>query len=176
MTIILPEIHSIEQHIQQLQSNPESYRPQKCPGCGNTGVWCHGHYHRHPDRHSKVCESLNPVPVLRFICPRCRISCSVLPECIPPGRWYIWSIQQVMLMRLLSGRLCVGSSLPHVRSIWRWWARLRERFKPHQFKFASLVLTLGQHDSAADFWCDCLSRWRLSSAMLFIQQSGEVIP
>ncbi len=176
MTIILPEIHSIEQHIQQLQSNPESYRPQKCPGCGNTGVWCHGHYHRHPDRHSKVCESLNPVPVLRFICPRCRISCSVLPECIPPGRWYIWSIQQVMLMRLLSGRLCVGASLPHVRSIWRWWARLRERFKPHQFKFASLVLTLGQHDSAADFWCDCLSRWRLSSAMLFIQQSGEVIP
>ena len=32
MAIILPEIHSLE-HIQQLQSNPESYRPRQCPGC-----------------------------------------------------------------------------------------------------------------------------------------------
>jgi hypothetical protein len=176
MAIILPKVHSLEQHIQQLQSDPESYRPQQCPGCGHTSVWCHGYYHRHPGRHGKVCESLNPIPIPRFICARCQLSCSVLPECISPRRWYLWSIQQVMLMRLLPGALSVEQSLPHVRSIWRWWARLRERFKPHQFKFASLVLTLGQHDSATDFWHDCLSRWRLSSAMLFIQQSGEVIP
>jgi len=81
-----------------------------------------------------------------------------------------------MLLRLLSGTLSMDRSLPHVRSVWRWWARLRDGFKRHQFKLASLELALGQHDSATDFWHDGLSRWRLSSAMLFIQQSGEVIP
>lgn len=49
MAIILPEVHSLEQHIQQFQSDPESYRPGQCPGCGNSAVWCHGHYHRQPD-------------------------------------------------------------------------------------------------------------------------------
>ena len=176
MAIILPEVHSLEQHIQQLQSNPESYRPRHCPDCGNTSIWCHGHYHRHPDRHNKARDSLNPIPVPRFICPRCRISCSVLPECIPPGRWYMWSIQQAMLVQVLSGSLDVDQSFPHVRSAWRWWARLRQRFKLHQFKLASLLPVLGQYDSVTDLWHDVLSRWRLSSAMLFVQQSGEVIP
>ncbi len=60
MMIILPEVHSLEQHIQQFQSNPESYRPQQCPGCCNSGVWRHGHYSRHPDRNSKASDSLNP--------------------------------------------------------------------------------------------------------------------
>ncbi len=176
MAIILPEVHSLEQHIQQLQSNPESYRPQQCPDCGNSGVWCHGHYLRHPDRNSKASNSLNPVFIPRFICSRCQVSCSVLPECIPPRRWYLWSIQQMMLVRLLSGSLSIEQSLPHVRSIWRWWARLRDCFKLHQFKLASLILALGQYDSVTDLWHDVLSRWRLSSAMLFIQKSGEVIP
>ncbi len=176
MMIILPEVHSLEQHIQQLQSNPESYRPQQCPGCGNAGVWCHGHYLRHPDRNNAVRDSLNPIFIPRFICSHCQQSCSVLPECIPPRRWYLWSIQQVMLLRLLSGRLSIEQSLPHARSIWRWWVRLRDRFKRHQFKLASLLPTLGQHNSVADFWHDCLNRWRLSTAMLFIQQSGEAIP
>lgn len=176
MAIILPEIYSLEQHIQQLQSSPESYRPRQCSGCGNAGVWCHGHYLRHPDRHNKVRESLNPVPIPRFICSRCQLSCSVLPECIPPRRWYMWSIQQMLLVQVLSGSLGVNQSLPHVRTTWRWWARLRDRFKRHQFKLASLILALGRHDSATDFWHDCLSRWHLSTAMLFIQQSGEVIP
>jgi len=88
----------------------------------------------------------------------------------------MWSIQQAMLVQVLSGSLDVDQSFPHVRSAWRWWARLRQRFKLHQFKLASLLPVLGQYDSVTDLWHDVLSRWRLSSAMLFVQQSGEVIP
>jgi hypothetical protein len=82
----------------------------------------------------------------------------------------------MILMRMLSVALSVEQSLPHARTAWRWWARLRERFKAHQFQLASLIPTLGQVDSVTQFWHDVLSRWRFSSAMLFIQQSGEVIP
>ena len=40
---ILPGIHSLEQHLDHLQDQPESYRPQRCPnaakrGCGDMAV------------------------------------------------------------------------------------------------------------------------------------------
>ena len=43
---ILPGIHSLEQHLEHLQSEPEAYRPEYCPHCGKAGVWRHGHYAR----------------------------------------------------------------------------------------------------------------------------------
>ena len=104
MAIILAGIHSLTQHLQQLNSNPEAYRPKRCPHCGHAGVWSHGHYLRLPDRENSGPDSLNPIPILRFFCPQagCRRSCSALPECIPPRRWYLWSVQQAMLLFLIS--------------------------------------------------------------------------
>lgn len=176
--IIVPEIHSIEQYLHQLDTHPESYRPGCCPHCGCAGLWCHGCYYRHPDRDSPANKSQNPVPILRFLCPQedCGRTCSVLPECIPPGRWYLWSVQQTFLMLLLCKGLSEALSIPHPRTVWRWWQRLRDRFHTHRFYLASLNATLGQYDRARFFWPACFKHITFSAAMLFTHSFGEPVP
>jgi hypothetical protein len=66
---------------------PEAYRPDSCPHCRLAGLWCHGCYYRKADRSAGV-ESHNPVAVLRFLCRSCLRTCSRLPLCIAPRRWY----------------------------------------------------------------------------------------
>lgn len=89
MTLILPRIFSLVQHIMALQRAPESYRPDRCPW-GHTKVWCHGCYTRKSDRKDLDQPCLNPVAIPRFLCPECRCTCSTLPECTPPRSWYLW--------------------------------------------------------------------------------------
>jgi len=66
MRPILPGIQDLKQHLAQLSSNPESYRPDRCPHCSKSGLHCHGCYTRQSDREHGGCDSLNPVPILRF--------------------------------------------------------------------------------------------------------------
>ena len=40
MALILPGIHSLVQHLQHLQLQPEAYRPSRCPHCGKARVRC----------------------------------------------------------------------------------------------------------------------------------------
>ena len=40
MTLTLPGILSLVQHLMTLQRDPESFRPDRCL-CGHTRVWCH---------------------------------------------------------------------------------------------------------------------------------------
>ncbi len=67
MRPILPGITTIEQHLAQLSSNPESYRPENCPHCYKSGLHCHGCYTRQSDREHGGRKSLNPVSIPRFL-------------------------------------------------------------------------------------------------------------
>ncbi len=176
MALILAGIYSLAQHLQQLDSNPEAYRPERCPHCGCAGMWCHGCYTRKVDREEG--GAFNPILIPRFLCPRadCRKSCSVLPQCIPPRRWHLWSIQQAMLSVLLSRQLCEEQVKPHVRTVWRWWARLKARFKVHRFYLANRWAQLGQHRSVRAFWLACFARMAFSSALFFIHRHAVDIP
>ena len=178
MVIIVPEIHTLEQHLHQLDADPEFYRPDRCPHCGCAGLWFHGFYNRYPDRDSPSNQSLNPVPILRFLCPQdsCGRTCSVLPECIPPRRWFLWSVQQTFLLLLLGKCLPEKLSTPHPRTVWRWWQRLRDRFHTHRFCLASLNARWGQYTCARTFWSACFRGMTFSAALFFIHQSDEVIP
>ena len=178
LSLILTGIHSLAQHIHQLNINPEQYRPRQCCHCGWAVLWCHGSYSRYPDRSPCAERKLNPVSISRFRCARreCRRSCSVLPECIAPRRWYLWSVQQAMLILLLTGNLCVEHSHPHVRTVWRWWARLKERFDIQRFHLCGQDAFLGQYTTVAAFWQACFLRRSLSKAMLIIHQQGACIP
>lgn len=106
MALILPGIHSLAQHLQHLQALPEDYRPERCPHCGRARMWCHGAYTRKADRERSRSASLNPVPIPRFLCSFCYRTCSRLPECVPPRRWYLWAVQQAVL-----GLICAGHSV-----------------------------------------------------------------
>ena len=178
MTLILAGIHSLAQHLQELNTNPQAYCPERCPYCGLAGLWCHGYYSRHSDRQSRSQSSLNPIPIPRFRCPHdnCGRCCSVLPECIAPRRWYPWFAQQAMLLLLLTGKLAAVQILPHERTVWRWWARLKARFRVHRLHLANHQVPLGAHESARTFWPSCFALLSFSTAMFFIHQCGEVIP
>src|SRR5215216_2245020 len=109
MKRILATITTLDQHEEALRMDRGVYRPDACPHCGLAGLWHHGCYCRKADRSAGV-ESRNPVVVLRFLCSPCQRTCSRLPLCVAPLRWYDWAVQQIALLLLLSGS--VGRHAP----------------------------------------------------------------
>ena len=97
---IVNAIATLQAHLEKWAHTPQDYRPKQCPHCGLAGLWGHGHYDRKADRDP---GTLNPIPIPRFFCRGCRRTCSRLPSCIAPRRWYLWSVQQAVLLCLLSG-------------------------------------------------------------------------
>ena len=99
---IVPGVCSLKQHREALAEEPGRYRPERCPRCGKAGLWAHGAYPRKADREGVAAASHNPVAIPRFFCPCCRGTCSRLPECVAPRRWYGWARQQGVLVGLLA--------------------------------------------------------------------------
>ncbi|MES9902669.1 MAG: DUF6431 domain-containing protein [Sedimenticola sp.] len=179
MNRILPGIHSLKQHLNQLKQDPEVYRPIRCPHCGKGDLWSHGHYLRKADREGKDGVYLDPVPILRYYCSGCRRSCSRLPSCIAPRRWYLWAIQQVVLELVLGGaafRKAAREHPPGRRTISRWWHRLHEQFTDYNFHLRSRFPELGHHDSPEAFWSACLHQMPLVNAMAVLDQQAVIVP
>ena len=121
MSRIVSGIDSLQQHIDTLRSTPEIYRPRHCPNCGHGSLWHHGYYSRKAGRRPEsIDECLNPIPIPRYLCSSCRHSCSRLPSCIAPRRWYSWLLQQQALQSLLT-RLFI----PRVQRTAGHWAKYR---------------------------------------------------
>lgn len=179
MCHILPAIDSLDQHLYHLKHHPEAYRPQQCPHCGRGGVWRHGHYRRKADREGKDGVYLDPVPIPRFYCRHCQATCSRLPACIAPRRWYSWSVQQAVLAMLLSGlslRKAARMSQPgrHTIGCWRRW--LEGRFSRYSFHLRSHFPELGRSSSQVSFWLACFHRMSLAAAMAVLDHDGVTIP
>jgi len=180
MTLILPGISSLAQHLMTLRRDPESYRPEKCP-CGHARVWCHGCYTRKPDRKDFCEPCLNPVPIPRFYCPECGCTCSVLPECIAPRSWYLWEVRQVIFLLLLA-----ANSLGHThasngsrasrKTIKRWWRSLHDRHPVFSFHLLTHFPCLGRQPGIADFWRALLALRPLSQAMTLLHHEEVVVP
>lgn len=181
MSCILAGIECLWQHLEHLAVQPGAYRPQCCARCGKAGLWAHGVYWRKPDREGEggAGQSLNPVAIPRFLCPGCRHTCSVLPECIPPRRWYQWKVQQQVLVLVLAGASIEQISMqvrPCARTVWRWWSHLRERFAVHAFHLRNRFPELGLGQEAVSFWQGCLRRMTLAQAMFRLHQAEVTIP
>jgi hypothetical protein len=104
MTSIISGILSLPQYLISLKEQPSKYKLKYCPypDCGAVGLWGHGCRYRKADRENNP-TSLNPIPIVRLYCPACGHTCSVLPECIPPFRWYLWLLQQMAIKLFFSG-------------------------------------------------------------------------
>lgn len=168
MNRIVGSIASLAQHLITVAADPEQYRPAACPHCGLAGVWRHGSYHRKADRSVGGGESLNPVPVLRFLCRACVRTCSRLPACIAPRRWYDWVVQQAVLVLLLGGmslRGCVRSSGPERRTVRRWRDWLHERGEQFAFFLRSHWPELGRAADFESFWRNVIDELSLQRAM-----------
>jgi transposase-like protein len=179
MNRIVALILTLQQHLDSLVSKPVIYRPSACPNCSFGKLWCHGCYERKADRYSPTSESLNPIPILRFLCLGCHKTCSRLPECIAPRRWYDWTIQQVVLLALLNGRSIRRCSQEYNlarRTISRWWRELQERSHEFELFLRARFPELGRSVDFADFWQNCWQAMPLSRAMYWLDREGVVVP
>lgn len=168
---------TLEQHLRAVISTPQSYRPSHCPYCGSGGLWGHGFYGRKAD-HSSGAE-LNPVPVPRFRCLSCNRTCSRLPLCICPRRWYAWALQQLVLSLMLFGlslRCAAAVTGLSRHTVRRWWAWLRERTEDFAFHLRSRFPELGRTEGVATFWRACLSLMPLDKAMAWLDRDGLIVP
>lgn len=168
---------TLEQHRRAVISTPQSYRPSHCPHCGFGGLWGHGFYGRKADHSSGA--RLNPVPVARFCCQSCGRTCSRLPLCICPRRWYAWALQQLVLSLMLFGlslrctAQVTGLSRHTVRRWWRW---LRESTPVFAFLLRSRFPELGRTTDMMLFWRACLARMPLCKAMAELDHDGLTVP
>ncbi|MDP3706347.1 MAG: DUF6431 domain-containing protein [Legionellaceae bacterium] len=180
MRVILPDIATLEQYCFKQTTQSIELRPQECWFCGMAGLHCHATYERQSDRENKGRDSLNPVIIQRYICPYCRKTCSVLPECIPPRRWYPWPIQQAILLACLLGKSLNEISRQHIPSrstCKRWWDWLQERFHDLAHELKSLFPDeLGRCPDFLSFWSSCIKKMNLSKAMWYCHQSGVIVP
>lgn len=177
MLSILAGILSLVQHITTLQQTPERYLPARCPHCGKAGVWRHGDYLRKADRLQD--GELNPILIPRFFCRFCLKTCSVLPECIPPHRWYLWEIQQAVFLLCLAGKsfyAVAQASMPSQQTIKRWLGRFQEKFREHRDALCHWFVKLGHTLDFVDFWQACLNKISLGSAMRLCHVAGVIIP
>lgn len=170
---IVGSITSLAQHLIAVITDPEQYRPEACPHCRRGGVWRHGCYHRKADRGAGDEESLNPVPVLRFLCRACARTCSRLPACIAPRRWYGWAVQQAVLVLLLAGaslHQCARSSGRDRRTVRRWCDWLGERGEQFAFFLRGRWPELGRMADFESFWRNVIDEVSLQQAMVLLDR------
>lgn len=168
---------SLEQHLRAVVCTPQSYRPDRCPHCGCGCLWGHGCYDRKADR--SAAGQLNPVSVPRFRCPSCRRTCSRLPLCICPRRWYGWALQQQVLQLLIAGaslRRAAAIFALGYHTVRRWWRSLSASHETFAFHLRSRFAELGRHADRTDFWLACLYQMPLCEAMAWLDHDGLAVP
>ena len=166
MARIVSGIATLHQHRETLRHDPELYRPSACPHCGLGGLWAHGFYPRKADRTPRSTE--NPVLIPRFLCRGCHRTCSRLPACIAPRRWYDWAtLQRVLMGRLMEASVhALSRACALARTtVRRWWRAWRSRSPLFVFTLCSRFPEWGREvdnpryvgaDGAA-FWRACLT-------------------
>ncbi len=179
MACIVPNILSLTQHLKTLKENSEKYKIEKCPTCGQCRLWHHGARYRKSDRENDAQSTLNPVPILRLYCPMCHRTCSVLPECIPPHRWYLWAMQCAAILLVFSGESIHKVSQKIIPSRWtirRWVLRLLDQFNIHALHLKTTWSWLGYQTDLREFWLTLVDKIPFSTAMLVLNNHDVVVP
>lgn len=160
-------------------SSEHNQRLERCASCGRLNPWLHGQYSRKADRINTSADSLNPILIQRYYCVGCGKTTSVLPECIPPRRWYLWEIQQVVLVLFLSGKSrcsIAKQTIPSRHTIARWARRFVEQYRLYKDVLCTQIIDLGRLTGITDFWSACFEQMTLGSAMRICYAAGVPVP
>ena len=173
MNRILGAITTLDQHFDEIANGGEAYRPLNCPHCQAGGLWRHGFYRRKADHEAGGDVPRELVPIARFLCNPCGVTCSRLPACVAPRRWYGWEIQQMVLLMVMTGvsllQCCqqTGRARSTVRR-WRDW--LHERADSFAFFLRSRFPELGRVSDFTTFWRQVMNELTLAQAMAWLDQ------
>jgi hypothetical protein len=173
MLRIVTSITTLEHHCNAVRQTPDIYRPPVCPHCGLKVLWRHGHYHRKADRGQHDGPSMNPISVCRYCCAGCQRTCSRLPLCIAPRRWYDWAVQHSVLWLLLSGcsvHNCSRCTCIERRTVRRWRDWLHSRSDSFAFFLRNRFADLGRSAQGSPFWRTVLDRMSLAQAMAWLDR------
>lgn len=181
MPHILPGILSLIQYKNDIEHHfKKELRPERCECCGKLKPHRHGSYPRKTAGGKNDSDaSLNPIKIQRYYCSSCCKTMSVLPECIPQKRWYLWSVQQVILLLFVQGvsiNKIAKISHPSRHTISRWISHFKVAFFVHRDTLTQVKTTLSQFISFNAFWKACLGLINLSEAMRLCHISGVYIP
>lgn len=179
MVYIFADIVSLVQYIDSLKHESEKLLLENCLYCGKSNPWRHGGYFRESDRINPSSTSLNSVFIQRYYCPSCQKTCSVLPECIPPRRWYLWDMQQAIFLLYLSGMSAYAIAKimrPSRQTVKRWLTRFIERFRLHKDVLCTHFEALGRAVSMNDFWKTALQTMSLGASMRLCHVARVTIP
>lgn len=181
MPQILPGILSIIQYKNDIEGFlSEASRPERCEHCGKLRPWRHGSYSRKTAGGKNHADSsLNPIKIQRHYCSSCRKTMSVLPECIPRRRWYLWMIQQGILLLFVSGSSIykiAKTSQPSRHTISRWISQFQESYLVHRDTLIRSKVSLCRYVTFSSFWGACLSLISLSEAMRLCHVAGVLVP
>lgn len=167
MRNIIANIMSLMQHLNEPFLMPE----MNCQICGSNKFHKHGCYYRKSERQT--------IPIKRFKCVNCGHTFSVLPECMPPRRWYLWKTQEAILLMVLSGesyRAIAKKTQPARSTVARWIKQLKERTRGYMDHLKSLYPTLGYLSDFKLFWQKILDVLPLSKIMLSLNNAGLIVP
>lgn len=173
MNRILGTITTFDQHFDEIANGGDAYRPRNCPHCQVAGLWRHGRYQRKADRSVRIGQSHNPVSILRFLCRACQRTCSRLPACIAPRRWYDWAMQQVVLLLLMAGtslQQCCQRTCRARSTVRRWRDWLQVRGEGFAFFLRSRLPNLGRISESSAFWPQVLRIESLAQAMAWLDR------
>lgn len=179
MREIISGITSLDQYVKMAREAIELFRPKDCVHCKALTPWHHGHYERKADRENVSHETLNPIPIYRFYCAHCHRTSSILPECIPPRRWYLWAVQQIGLLMMLTGQTAYTSAKqikPRGRTLTRWLLELKKRHLEFQAYLKSWLSRLGYYPEFDAFWQHLLTLTTLSQVMCYLNANGVIVP
>ncbi len=173
MHTIVANITTLEAHAAALESGCDALRPLNCPHCNARKLWGHGYYQRKADRRPGGGGALNPVAIARFLCPACLHTCSRLPLCIAPRRWYNWAVQQLALICALMGfsvRCCSGCAGVSRHTVRRWRNWLDQRSEDFVFHLRSRFAELGREPDTPALWRSVMNDMTLGLAMAWLDQ------
>jgi hypothetical protein len=118
-TLIAEDVHDLDAHQRRI-SDPDGYRPHRCPRCGHDVL----HVHSYPERHPRGEPGMPPVvQVVQYRCAanECRATWRILPMFLARHLWRVW--ETVERVALPGEAPNAGPPVPE-RTRCRWSARL----------------------------------------------------
>ena len=181
MTQIIREYPSIDKYNDDATHNPTKMKPDACVICGSTEFVLNGFYPRKSEKRGKDTHIKNgELGVRRMKCKgKCAKSYSILPSIIPPLRWYLWCMQQLVLMLYIAGQSIhkIAKEAKVARSTVRRWVDWgKQKWCIFCNELMPSLTFLSEVNSFTDFYQRIFEKWDLSEVMCRLHHLGLVIP